>query len=150
MRVVTADYPTGPRGDGSGCPQGEAWEPDCFVQRVMAARGRVPAEIPFLLTEYSVMVGEGMALLKSSAEGQGELERQAFRANEPPFQHDDAGGAAFIFRIVPQLSPHLEALSYWTFSDIFEENSIPRTEVCKRAPFLSMLFRSNHRVAFSL
>ena len=28
----------------------------------------------------------------------------------------------------PQLAPHLEVLSYWTFSDIFEENSIPRTE----------------------
>ena len=71
------------------------------------------------------------------------------REGEPPFQHDDPGAAAFVFRVVPQLSPHLEALSYWTFSDvspkacpkrapmtwialsvaqIFEENSIPRTE----------------------
>ena len=50
--------PTGPRSDGSGCPQGEDWQPDCFVERVMAARSKIPPATPLLITEYSVMVGE--------------------------------------------------------------------------------------------
>ena len=53
------------------------------------------------------------------------------RDGEPPFQHDDPGAAAFVFRVVPQLSPHLEALSYWTFSDVS-----PKARP-KRAPSLS-------------
>ena len=119
-----------------------AWEPDCFYNRVMAARAKIPASVPFLLTEYSVMVGTGMAgratmrdmyaqdtSTSTSAGTRAEPVPEAQgRAGEPPFQHDDAGAAAFVLRVVPQLAPHLDALSYWTFSDIFEENSIPRTE----------------------
>ena len=128
--VSSHNYPTGPRSDGSGCPQGSAqWVPQCFYDRVMAARAET-ADLPFLLTEYSVMVGEGMARADGRA-GQSPAAGAAAaagRAGEPPFQHDGPGAAAFIFRMVPQLAPHLEALSYWTFSDIFEENSLPRTE----------------------
>lgn len=115
--VSTHNYPTGPRGDGSGCPQGLDWVPDCFVTSVLEARGRIPSDMPFVISEYSVMVGQGMAL--------------AGRAGEPPFQHDSSGAAAFLFRVIPQLAPHLEVMSYWTFSDIFEENSIPRSEFFK-------------------
>ena len=107
--------PTGPRSDGSGCPQGEDWQPDCFVERVMAARSKIPPATPLLITEYSVMVGEGMAASDKTAAG-GVIGDA--RDGEPPFQHDDPGAAAFVFRVVPQLSPHLEALSYWTFSDV--------------------------------
>ena len=61
--VSSHNYPTGNRGDGSGCPQGPTmWTPDCFYDRVTAARGKIPADIPFFITEYSVMVGEGMAV----------------------------------------------------------------------------------------
>lgn len=35
---------------------------------------------------------------------------------EPPYQHDDGGAAAFVLRVVPQLARHLDVLSYWTFS----------------------------------
>ena len=109
--VSTHNYPTGPRGDGSGCPQGADWEPDCFTEHVMATRGEIPADTPLMITEYSVMVGEGMAADDALEAGAGRI--------EPPFQHDGPGAAAFVMRVVPQLSPHLEALSYWTFSDIF-------------------------------
>lgn len=85
---------------------------DCFYEHVMATRREIPPTTPLLITEYSVMVGEGMALAGSEASG-----LTAARPGEPPFQHEDPGAAAFIFRVVPQLSPHLEALSYWTFSD---------------------------------
>jgi hypothetical protein len=192
--VSTHNYPTGPRGDGSGCPQGQNWLPgeefthhqcwaisstavasvraqakflymlllllvvlvvvtvptDCFYEHVMATRRDIPSSTPLLITEYSVMVGEGMARTDS-----GVSSLSSTRPGEPPFQHEDPGAAAFVFRVVPELSPHLEALSYWTFSDskqhpdhrtincsshtadasnldvshtVFEENSIPRTE----------------------
>lgn len=121
--VSTHNYPTGPRGDRSGCPQGADWDPDCFTEHVMATRGDIPADTPLMITEYSVMVGTGMAAGDGDAS-----EAEAGGRFEPPYQHDGPGAAAFVMRVIPQLSPHLEALSYWTFSDIFEENSIPRTE----------------------
>jgi xylan 1,4-beta-xylosidase len=121
--VSSHNYPTGPRGDGSGCPQHDDWQPDCFRDRVMSAVGKIPATIPFALTEYSVMVGHGMAA------NTGEDLPQ--RSGEPPYQHDDAGAAAFVFRVVPELAPHLEVMSYWSFSDIFEEDSIPDNEFRK-------------------
>jgi xylan 1,4-beta-xylosidase len=111
--VSTHNYPTGPRNDGSGCPQGNEWRPQCFVERVMAARAETPDK-PFMLTEYSVMVGEGMA--KQDQWSPLGATNQGSRAGEPPFQHDGPGSAAFVFRMVPQLAPHLDALSYWTFS----------------------------------
>ena len=172
--VSSHNYPTGNRGDGSGCGQGATmWDPDCFYDRVTAARAKIPSDVPFFVTEYSVMVGEGMATATATAtataaqenpengeeyakEAGTAAERGVFRygghsgsssggggapgriaeptedrgllGQEPPYQHDDAGAAAFVLRVVPQLAPHLDVLSYWTFSDIFEENSIPRTE----------------------
>ena len=93
----------------------------------MAARSKIPPATPLLITEYSVMVGEGMAA--SDKTGGGVIGDA--RDGEPPFQHDDPGAAAFVFRVVPQLSPHLEALSYWTFSD-----ASPQARP-KRAPSLS-------------
>lgn len=109
--VSSHNYPTGPRGDGSGCPQHADWDPDCFHDRVMSARQKIPATIPFALTEYSVMVGHGMAAAAASTSADSE-----WRSGEPPYQHDDAGAAAFVFRVVPQLAPHLSVMSYWTFS----------------------------------
>lgn len=122
--VSTHNYPTGNRSDGSGCPQGEAWVPDCFRDDVLRARKTIPSSIPFILSEYNVQVGEGMAMSDTTTTGRvAEL-----GGNEPPFQHDDPGAAAFVMRVVPQLAPELDGLSYWTFSDVFEENSLPRTE----------------------
>jgi len=99
--------------------QGLDWRPDCFRDQVLAARSNVPSSMPFLLTEYSVMVGEG-----SSA-----------RPGEPPFQHDRTGAAAFVLRVVLQLTPHLDVLSYWTFSDVFEENGLPKSEYHNHSRF---------------
>jgi hypothetical protein len=162
--VSTHNYPTGPRGDGSGCPQGpDAWVPDCFRDDVLRARAEIPSSIPFILSEFSVQVGEGMGLglnpitsdgeegegggegrrvrervegskgLEGGVEGESEHHRKRGAAagdsgDEPPFQHDGPGAAAFVLRVVPQLAPHLDGLSYWTFSDVFEENSLARTE----------------------
>ena len=151
--VSSHNYPTGPRGDGSGCLQGSAqWYPQvnlrrdpyarlvntsvcvdicvvhpytqvstpnrsplscpqCFFDSVMAARAET-AELPFLLTEYSVMVGEGMAaagqrgIAAGSAAGTaagGGTGTRTGRSGEPPFQHDGPGSAAFVFRMVPQV-----------------------------------------------
>ena len=109
--VSSHNYPTGPRGDGSGCPQGAQWDPECFRDRVLAARAKIPTAIPFALTEYSVMVGEGMGLAHGQEEAAGAA--AAWRKGEPPYQHDDSGAAAFVFRVVPQLAPSLEVMSYW-------------------------------------
>ena len=51
--VSTHNYPTGPRGDASGCPQHSSWTPDCFVNDVLRARELVSSK-PFYITEYSV------------------------------------------------------------------------------------------------
>jgi hypothetical protein len=91
-------------------PGEEHWVPSCFVERVLAARSRVPAHIPFLLTEYSVMVGEGMAARRrldprdGSAPALAEADGPA-NDPKPPFQHDGPGAAAFVLRVVPQLAP---------------------------------------------
>eukprot|EP00729_Bicosta_minor_P028291 gene28291-1637_t len=134
--VSSHNYPTGNRGDGSGCPQGPTmWTPDCFYDRVTAARGKIPADIPFFITEYSVMVGEGMAVqaekdvfryrhncygvLKNKEARQHQHQQSGdggLLGQEPPYQHDDGGAAAFVLRVVPQLARHLDVLSYWTFS----------------------------------
>jgi xylan 1,4-beta-xylosidase len=127
--VSTHNYPTGPRGDGSGCPQRVDWDPECFARDVIECAAKT-APKPFYLSEYSVMVGQGFALKGS---------REAFsaavaepgadgRSGEPPMQHDTAGAAAFVLRVVPQLAPKVDLLSYWTFSDVFEEQEIPKTE----------------------
>jgi hypothetical protein len=132
--VSSHNYPTGPRGDGSGCPQGtDNWLPDCFTEHVMATRADIPASTPLLITEYSVMVGEGMADTTDTTAGLSSAEK---KQGEPPFQHDDPGAAAFVFRVVPQLSPHLEALSYWTFSDSKHLLAATHQPVCSvlRAP----------------
>ena len=99
----------------------------------MATRADIPASTPLLITEYSVMVGEGMADTTDTTAGLSSAEK---KQGEPPFQHDDPGAAAFVFRVVPQLSPHLEALSYWTFSDSKHLLAATHQPVCSvlRAP----------------
>jgi xylan 1,4-beta-xylosidase len=94
-------YPTDPQ-----CPQTLAggWSPDCFTEHVKAARASLPASTPFYLTEYNV----GCCLGYS--------------------QHDTSAAAAFVFRAVPALSGHVDVLSWWTFSDVFEEGGLPTTE----------------------
>jgi hypothetical protein len=101
----------------------------------MRARYKVPASIPFFLTEYSVMVGEGMAAAKQFRHPHmyGEQEMPAVGSgNEPPYQHDGGGAAAFVFRVVPQLSPHLGVMSYCMVLALLAANMLEN-----RSDFLS-------------
>ena len=87
-------YPTDPM-----CPTKADWGPDCLSTHVKAAKQiATAAGIPFYLTEYNVGCCVGYP------------------------QHDVAGAAAFAFRTIGALDGITEILSWWTFSDIFEEN----------------------------
>eukprot|EP00937_MAST-01D_sp_MAST-1D-sp2_P005125 g5125.t1 len=99
--VSTHMYPTDPQ-----CPQTleAGWTPDCLFDHVKAARAAVPAALPLYLTEYNVGCCLGYA------------------------QHDTAAAAAFAFRAVPALAGVVDLLSWWTFTDVFEEGGFPSTE----------------------
>ena len=99
--VSTHMYPTDPQ-----CPKRieDGWSPDCFTEHVKAARSSLPNTTPFYLTEYNV----GCCLGYS--------------------QHDTSAAAAFIFRQVPALAGHVDVLSWWTFTDVFEEGGLPKQE----------------------
>lgn len=104
--VSAHNYPSNILSDGSGCVQSVDWDPNCFSRDVLACAAKVTPK-PFILSEYNVMIrGTG----------------------NPPMEHDTTGAAAFVLRVVPQLAPKLELLSYWTFSDIFEEKGLPQSE----------------------
>jgi xylan 1,4-beta-xylosidase len=97
-------YPT----DGN-CPGGKTggalWGPDCHTRLVKAAKATLPPNTSFFLSEYNV----GCCLGYSAA------------ANT----HDTSAAAAFIFRQVGELDGVVDVLSWWTFSDVFEEAGIP-------------------------
>ena len=87
-------YPTDPQ-----CQTADTKaRPDCFAEMVLAAQSHAAAAdppLPFFITEYN--------------NGLGATSR------------DDASAAAFVFRAVGQLEA-LDMLSWWTFSDVFEES----------------------------
>lgn len=87
----THHYPTDPT-----CPRGNEWDPECFTNNVLASRDSV-ADYPYYLTEYNVGCCLGWS------------------------QHDTPAAAPFIFREVGDLSQHMQVMSYWTFTDVFEE-----------------------------
>lgn len=69
---------------------------DCFANRILGvAELAEKAEVPLLITEYN--------------NGLGETSR------------DDSSAAAFVLRQIALLEGKLEAFSWWTFSDVFEE-----------------------------
>ena len=96
--VSTHHYPT------DSCQKGVDWDPECFSNGVLTSRRAVAPTTPFYLTEYNV----GCCL---GYEG-----------------HDVSTAAAFAFRSVGDLNEELDLYSYWTFTDVFEEGGLPRTE----------------------
>jgi hypothetical protein len=88
-------YPTDPQ-----CPTGENWGPDCLPDHVKAAAKVVEQTgADFYLTEYNVGCCIGYQ------------------------QHDVEGAAAFAFRTIGELDGVTDVLSWWTFTDIFEEGT---------------------------
>jgi hypothetical protein len=71
---------------------------------VKAARASVPDDVPFYLTEYNVGCCIGY---------QG---------------HDTSASAAFAWRTIPALDGVVDILSWWTFTDVFEEGGLPTKE----------------------
>jgi hypothetical protein len=101
--VSTHHYP-----NDAICPSHERWNPDCFADNVRKARVNVAelaSDAEFYMTEYSnsYMVSRGT-------------------------EHDSSEAAAFAMRQVGALSQQVDMLSWWTFSDIFEESSLPTRE----------------------
>eukprot|EP00658_Telonema_sp_P-2_P069202 TRINITY_DN58304_c0_g1_i1.p1 TRINITY_DN58304_c0_g1~~TRINITY_DN58304_c0_g1_i1.p1 ORF type:complete len:309 (-),score=66.97 TRINITY_DN58304_c0_g1_i1:189-1115(-) len=72
---------------------------DCFAHTIQTARSQAPANKPFLITEYNAGLDDIWKLYSSYA-------------------------AAFIFRNIPLLHNVVDVFSYWTFTDIFEENGM--------------------------
>lgn len=103
--VSTHFYPSsGPRTAFRPCAGGDRWDPGCFGQQMRATRAAIPASVPFYLTEYNSGCCIGY------------------------FQHDTAGSAAFALRAVTEAAGVADVLSWWTFTDIFEEGGLPKTE----------------------
>lgn len=78
---------------------------DCFTDKIIRSRKSVP-DHAYLMTEYNCGWRDGMI-------------------------HDGeskAYAASFAFRTVQQLAGHVQALSWWTFSSIFEEAGLPTDE----------------------
>jgi len=86
------------------CGRGANWEPNCMIEQMRKTRSLIPAEVPLYLTEYNV----GCCL--------------------PYDHHDNSGAAAFAFGVVGPLENITDVLSWWTFSDVFEEGGFPRKE----------------------
>lgn len=72
---------------------------DCFAHTIQTARSQAPATKPFFITEYNAGLDDIWKLYSTYA-------------------------AAFIFRNIPLLHNVVDVFSYWTFSDIFEENGM--------------------------
>ena len=93
--ISTHMYPTDPM-----CPTKSGWGPDCLPKHVQAAKIDISnAGVPLYLTEYNVGCCIGYP------------------------QHDVSGAAAFAFRTIGALDGITDVLSWWTFSDIFEEGT---------------------------
>ena len=132
--VSTHMYPTDPQ-----CPRGEQWGPDCLPAKVKALRATIDAKIPLLLTEYNVGCCLGYAQHDTSAAGECSF-MYRYISRESCSQFDSLpltsltifsnryAAAAFAFRTVPQLAGVVDVLSWWTFSDVFEEGGLPTTE----------------------
>ena len=86
------------------CSGGDNWDPSCFAQQMAKYKAALPAGAPLYLTEYNA----GCCL---SYHG-----------------HDTSEAAAFAFSSVGRLAGLLDVLSFWTFSDVFEEGGLPTTE----------------------
>lgn len=97
--VSTHHYPT------DSCPKGASWDPDCFIDDVLASRAAVAPTTPYYLTEYNVGCCLGYV------------------------GHDVSTAAAFIFRTVSALNDHLELYSYWyaLARDCLNSNTYPPT-----------------------
>ena len=72
---------------------------DCFANTIKAARSKAPKDKPFFMTEFNAGLFDAELLYSSYA-------------------------AAFVFRNVPLLHGVIDVWSYWTFTDIFEENGM--------------------------
>jgi len=96
--VSTHHYPT-----DSCKPSGSTWDPDCWANGVKASRESVASK-PFYITEFNVGCCLGYA------------------------EHDMANAAAFAFRAIGTLDGVIDLLSWWTFTDVFEEGGFPTTE----------------------
>jgi len=95
--VSTHLYPTDPNCTSPSSPYyGEA---DCFAKTIRRAKQFVPAGTPFFLTEYNAGLFDAELLYSSYA-------------------------AAFVWHHIPMLHRVTDIWSYWTFSDIFEENGM--------------------------
>lgn len=97
--VSTHHYPT-----DSCKPQGSKWDPDCWNNGVKASRESIPSTIPFYMTEFNVGCCLGYA------------------------EHDTSNAAAFALRAIGKLDGTTDLLSWWTFTDVFEEGGFPQTE----------------------
>lgn len=94
--VSTHLYPTDPN---CTYPAPGSSDIDCFANTIKAARAQAPSTKPFFMTEYNAGLFNSELLYSSYA-------------------------AAFVFRNLPQLEGVVDVWSYWTFSDIFEENGM--------------------------
>ena len=100
-----SSYSSGlPPGGHGGNSAGYSWDPTCFRELFSWARAQVPEELPLYITEYSVSVGEIQV------------------------DHDTSSAAAFVFRMIGDLDGVVDVLSFWAFSDIFEEQGLPGKE----------------------
>lgn len=103
--LSTHFYPSsGNRTSFKPCAQGNGWDPACFANQMHKYRAEIPKAVPLYITEYNV----GCCI--------------------PYYQHDTSGAAAFAFRSVGELAGVVDVLSWWTFTDIFEETGLPTTE----------------------
>lgn len=94
--ISTHLYPTDPNCSAGGMFYDRM---DCFADTIRYAAKSVPEGIPFLISEFNGALGNTELLYSSYA-------------------------AAFVFRNIPLLHGTLAVFSYWTFSDIFEENGM--------------------------
>lgn len=104
--VSTHFYPSDPNCTSANASESPlAMDPDCFAKVLLKARSFAnEAGLPFLITEYKdgLQVGPGNATVHSGHHG------------------DQSYAAAFVMRNIPLLTS-LDMLSYWTFTDVFEE-----------------------------
>ncbi len=100
--LSTHFYPTDPFGaiDTDTITQLEHSPPGVMCQRAIEARA-VAGKLPLYYTEWSISSNP-----------------------RDPF-HDSSFAAAFAVRIVMSVDAIVDGYSYWTFSDIFEENYFP-------------------------
>ena len=98
--VSTHFYPSsGDRTSFKPCSGGDDWDPSCFAQQMALTRAAIPEEYEFLLTEYNA----GCCMQY--------------------YQHDNSGAAAFAFRSVGEAAGITDVLSWWSFTDVFEEGN---------------------------